>query len=101
MGSDGADSGLRIGGADKLNTIFQLGGDLCLTTNGGAVTLGAGVSAKNVRVGTDGTNALLGFFGATPVAKPAVSGSRGGNAAVASLLAGLAALGAITDSTTA
>ncbi|MCF0086605.1 MULTISPECIES: collagen-like protein [unclassified Streptomyces] len=43
----------------------------------------------------------LGFYGATAVAKPAVTGSRGGNAALASLLTALASLGLITDSTTA
>lgn len=46
-------------------------------------------------------NTGLGFFGGAPVAKPAVSGSRGGNAALASLLTQLAALGLITDSSTA
>ncbi|MGW2985473.1 hypothetical protein [Streptomyces goshikiensis] len=43
----------------------------------------------------------LGFYGAAAVAKPSVTGSRGGNAAVASLLSALAALGLITDNTTA
>jgi hypothetical protein len=43
----------------------------------------------------------LGFYGATAVAKPTVTGSRGGNAALASLLTALASLGLITDSTTA
>ena len=43
-----------------------------------------------------------GFFGATPpAAKPAVAGSRGGNAALASLLTALAAYGLITDSSSA
>ena len=40
-------------------------------------------------------------FGGTPVAKPTVTGSRGGNAALASFLTALANLGWITDSTTA
>jgi hypothetical protein len=40
----------------------------------------------------------FGFFGATPVAKPTVTGSRGANAALQSLLAALANLGLITDS---
>jgi hypothetical protein len=40
----------------------------------------------------------LGFYGGTPQSKPTVSGSRGGNAALASLLTGLANLGLITDS---
>jgi hypothetical protein len=43
----------------------------------------------------------LGFFGATPAARPTVSGSRGGNEALASLLSALGELGLIVDSTTA
>ncbi|HYF24353.1 MAG TPA: hypothetical protein VD931_01300, partial [Baekduia sp.] len=48
-----------------------------------------------------GTASKIGFLGAVAVARPTVSGSRGGNAALASLLSGLANLGLITDSTTA
>jgi hypothetical protein len=44
---------------------------------------------------------LTGFNGETPIAKPTVAGSRGGNAALASLLTALDALGLLTDSTTA
>lgn len=41
----------------------------------------------------------MGFFGlATPISKPTVTGSRGGNAALADLLQELQALGLITDS---
>lgn len=43
----------------------------------------------------------IGFFAATPVVKPTVTGSRGGNAALADLLTDLAGLGLITDSSTA
>jgi hypothetical protein len=43
----------------------------------------------------------LGFYNATAITKPAVTGSRGGNAALASLLTALANLGLLTDSTTA
>ncbi|MEU8723510.1 hypothetical protein [Streptomyces antimycoticus] len=43
----------------------------------------------------------LGFYGATAASKPTVTGSRGGNAALASLLTALATLGLVTDSTTA
>lgn len=46
------------------------------------------------------TNAV-GFHGSTPTTKPAITGSRGGNAALASLLTQLATKGLITDSTTA
>jgi hypothetical protein len=48
----------------------------------------------------DGTGNQVGFFGATPASKPTVTGSRGGNAALASLLTALATLGLITDGTT-
>lgn len=51
--------------------------------------------------GSDATNALIGFLGATPVARQTITGSRGGNAALASLLTGLSNEGLITDSTTA
>jgi hypothetical protein len=53
---------------------------------------------EGIRIDTDGAQALVGLFGATPVAKPTVTGSRGGNAALASLLTALADLGLITDS---
>lgn len=43
----------------------------------------------------------VGFFGAAPIAKPTITGSRGGNAALASLLTQLANYGLITDNTTA
>lgn len=42
----------------------------------------------------------LAFNDKTPIAKPAVTGSRGGNAALASLLSALDALGLIRDETT-
>lgn len=48
-------------------------------------------------VNLDGTN--LGFYGATPGAKPTITGSRGGNAALGNLLTALATLGLITNST--
>ncbi|MFD9465313.1 hypothetical protein [Streptomyces sp. NPDC060027] len=49
----------------------------------------------------DGATNTAGFFGATPTGRPTVAGSRGGNAALGSLLTALATLGLITDSTTA
>lgn len=47
------------------------------------------------------TGASLGFFGASAIARPDVSGSRGGNAALADLLTELASLGLIVDSSSA
>jgi hypothetical protein len=43
----------------------------------------------------------LGFYGVAPIARPTVTGSRAGNAAVASIAAQLAALGLVIDGTTA
>lgn len=43
----------------------------------------------------------VGFYNTAPVAKPTVSGSRAGNAALASLLTALASQGLITNSTSA
>ena len=45
--------------------------------------------------------ARAGFYNTTPIVKPAVTGSRGGNAALASVLTALANLGLITNSSTA
>lgn len=45
--------------------------------------------------------ATLGFYGAPAAAKPTVTGSTGGNAALASLISALATLGLITNNTTA
>lgn len=61
-----------------------------------------GTELNYLRFGRTGASAItMGFFNASPQAKPTVTGSRGGNAALASLLTGLATLGLITDSTTA
>lgn len=53
-----------------------------------------GAGTKNIEVGAS----TLGFLGTTGISKPTVSGSRGGNAALASLLTALASYGLITDS---
>lgn len=47
------------------------------------------------------TGSGVGFQGAAPLVKPTVAGSRGGNAALASLITALANYGLITDSSTA
>jgi hypothetical protein len=49
----------------------------------------------------NGVAGTLGFYGADPVGRPVVNGSRGGNAALASLLAALDQVGLIDDQTTA
>ncbi len=64
-------------------------------------TVDASASREGLRIETDGSAAKIGFLGASAVTRPTVTGSRGGNAALASLLTALANLGLITDSTTA
>lgn len=77
------------------------GGDLIVasgtgTTANGSVKINSG---STTRIQANGTG--LGFFNATPIAKPTVTGAKGGNAALASLLTQLVSLGLITDSSTA
>lgn len=55
----------------------------------------------NVKHTLDGTANKIGFFGATPAVKATVSGAKGSNAALGSLLTALAAYGIVTDSSTA
>lgn len=55
-------------------------------------------NSGTIRVNT--TASQLGFFGTTPVAKQTVSGAKGSNAALGSLIAALVAHGLITDTTT-
>jgi hypothetical protein len=59
--------------------------------------MGAG-GVEAVRIKETGAASQLGFHATTPIGKPTVSGSRGGNAALASLLTELANYGLITDS---
>lgn len=65
--------------------------------NGGDISIQSTTGSK---IGTSSGN-KIGFWGATPVARQAVSGSRGGNAALASLLTALATAGIVGDSTSA
>jgi hypothetical protein len=62
--------------------------------------IGANVDLRTqtggVRISCNATG--IGFFATAPVAKQTVSGSRGANAALTSLLTALAAMGLITNS---
>jgi hypothetical protein len=77
------------------------GGHLYLS--GGARYTGGTDGSVIIRTGTTkmfevtGSNTMA-FFNVTPAAQPTVTGSRGGNAALASLLTGLASLGLVVDS---
>lgn len=74
-------TGIRLGGDALVNLYRSAVGVL---NTDGALAVGGGV----------------GFNGTAPGAKPTVTGSRGGNEALASLLTVLAGMGLITDGTT-
>ncbi len=56
--------------------------------------------ANTIKLFEIGGSSTLGFYGVTTVARQDITGSRGGNAALADLLTKLALTGLITDSTT-
>jgi len=98
-------SGHALALADNTGATNVYGFDLP-TGSGGVLRLRYTTGNQTIMdFGTDGSirhlSTKIGFFSATPAVKPTVTGSRGGNAALASLLTALANLGLITDSTTA
>lgn len=85
------------------NGIVTDGGATPLNLDGGALTVGT-VSATGIvtggnfqHTGNAGSTGI-GFFNTTPAVKQTVTGSRGSNAALASLLTALAGYGIIVDS---
>jgi len=58
------------------------------------------IQREGIRIEASGSAPLLGFFGANAVFQPTVTGSRGGNAALASFITALASLGLIIDNST-
>jgi hypothetical protein len=90
----------------QLSTIANRIGQSSAISGGGADNFEIGQPSGEIVLNVGSTRALrvsggaLGFFNGSPVAKPTITGSRGGNAALASLLTNLAGLGLITDSTT-
>lgn len=103
---------VRVGGTEHgtiqytgsvLQYFTNRGFDFYTTSANGIQLRSAGASGK-LDIDINGTEKLainatgFGFNGATPVAKPTVTGSRGGNAALASLLTALDTLGLLTDS---
>jgi hypothetical protein len=91
---------LYVGTDDHLYIKDTAGTAQQVATLGGAQTYSAAQTfSDNVTLG--GSGKQVGFYGTTPASKPTVSGSRGGNEALESLLTALATLGLITDSTSA
>lgn len=82
------DDSVAAAGSANDATVFKQGaGVLRFRFAGGSIPLLIGPAA-------------LGFYSTNPIAKPTVTGAKGGNAALTSLLTQLNALGLITDSTT-
>lgn len=90
----------------KLGTIDNLMGQASQITGGNADHFQLYQPSGEYRFTIGGTTPIrvgggvLGFFDATPAIKQTVTGSRGANAALASLLTALSNLGLITDSST-
>lgn len=87
----GAFRSINLNHDDTNGTVSTSGGDLALAPSSGLVSVAGNLSVSG----------RVGFNGAGPIAKPTVTGSRASGAALVSLLAALASLGLITDSTTA
>jgi hypothetical protein len=101
-----------------VNTVNGTGAPLTWTvTHAGGVTgstfataaflggTGSGITFNLTWTATTGlslnpTGQHIGFNGTAPVAKPTVTGSKGANAALTSLMTALSSLGLVTDSTT-
>jgi hypothetical protein len=77
---------------------------LTLSTTGVAFSVAANFSSTLTAAGNAslaGAAGTLGFYGAAGTARPTISGAKGGNAALGSLISALAALGLITDGSSA
>ncbi len=101
LGLDGGQNTLYSASATSTAQLVLDSDTAALSTNDG--TNSALVNLANgtgIGIGGTGTGNKVGFFNASPAAKPVVTGSRGGNAALASLITALATLGLVTDSTT-
>jgi hypothetical protein len=95
----GARVTLTGNGATTPSKHIRVFGGTLQVLNNAATTALLSVTDTGVQVSPAGGS--LGFYGTSPQSKPAITGAKGGNAALASLLTQLAALGLITDSTSA
>lgn len=104
-----ATAGASVAGAAKGGDVVLFGGDAARLTSGdadgGAVRLfggvGIGTGARGrVEIGASTSDRLTFYGGGSPTTQQTVTGSRGGNVALASLLTALATLGLVVDGTT-
>jgi hypothetical protein len=85
-------------GNDETNGTVVLIADGLLSISSESASVQIQDQADNPMVEVGGT-ARLGFYGASTITKPTVTGAKGGNAALTSLIAQLVNLGLITDGT--
>lgn len=84
----------NISALEQMNAAGGAYVEICRVDNNSRVVIDSGAAGTKL-------GGTVGFNNATPIAKPTITGSRAGNAALASLLTQLAAYGLITDGTTA
>lgn len=102
-------NGASSGAAGGASVVVQNGGTSIIAIGNKSAVIGGAYSATpyifgNATIEVGAAVKFLsttGFNNTAPIAKPTVTGSRGGNAALASLLTALASYGLITDSSTA
>jgi len=100
------DTGLYAPAAGQLGFICEGSNVLTLSTtavtlpSAVALSLNGGLTAGGA-ASVAGASSTLGFYGATGTTKPTISGAKGGDAALGSLISALAAMGLITDGTSA
>lgn len=97
--NDGSASGAGIGANGNVLVVSDVGAGARWLVDAEGDTWQAGDATIAGDLDHNGSN--VGFYGTAPASKQAVAGSRGGNAALASLLSALATIGLITDSSTA
>lgn len=91
---------MRVDGSSYLGGVTRIGRSGTEAMINVSSTDGS-LSSPNASTRFTWDNTGIGFYASAPIAKPNVTGSRGGNAALASLCTQLANLGLITDSTSA
>lgn len=93
---------LRKRGGTSVDDEWYIGMKVAAGTYAWGLLLRSGAAALVTDLEIDGTlnhdGSTIGFYNTTPASKQTVTGSRGGNAALQSLLAALSTIGLITDS---